>query len=338
MKTTVSIAGASGYTGLELLRLLKNHPLVEVKTMYGHQSAGKNISEVYPALEGFYDMTLAAFDTLPNDDSDVLFLALPHGKSMDVVNGALAHYKGRIIDLSADFRLNTEADYEQYYASEHTCPERLTQFTYGLTEFYRSAIRTSDYIANPGCFATAIQLAVLPPVIEGLISKVNVTAMTGSSGSGAKAKPTTHFSTRFGNVKAYKVFRHQHLGEVRQSLNDLGSITPDIFFTPVSGPFVRGIWGTVSFKLDKFVDISEVYQSHYYNAPFVRLRDSLPELKHVVGSNFADIGWVQDRDEVVVGIAIDNMVKGAAGQAIQNMNVMLDFPETEGLLNTPFLL
>jgi len=335
----VALAGASGYTGMETLRYLQYHPVFEVVRVYGNQSAGNSLDSIYPAYAGVYDMTILPLDDIALENADAVILALPHGRSAAAVYKLLqAGYKGKIIDIGSDFRLKTSEDYLSWYNLKHPHPELLDRFSYGLPEFNRFALRGSDYVANPGCFATAIQLGLLPLAINALTSTVHITGITGSSGSGASASPTTHFSTRTSNLKAYKVFRHQHLGEVGQQLGILAEKNVSVAFTPVSGPFVRGIWMTLSGELNQTCDLSEIFESVYYNAPMVRLRSELPELKTVAGSAFADIGWQQDADNFTIGVAIDNMGKGAAGQMIQNLNLMFDLPEETGLLHSGNIL
>jgi len=217
----------------------------------------------------------------------------------------------------------------------------IDRFVYGLTEWYRNDIRIANHISNPGCFATAIQMGLLPFAHQGVVTSCEVIGLTGSSGSGALPSAGTHFSSRYGNVKAYKVYKHQHMGEVVQSLGKYvadASMIPEVRFIPVSAPVVRGIWMTLSLTLDRDVPAEEVLAEEYYNAPLVRLRNGMPELKQVVGSAFTDIGCVQDGRKVVIGVAIDNLLKGAASQAVQNFNLMMDLPEETGLMFPPTIL
>lgn len=338
-KITLSIAGASGYTGMETLRYLSKHPNFLLKSVYGSSSAGQTIDEIYPAFTGVFENEIEPIDNLVKDTADVVVLALPHGLSAAAANSLLkAGYKGKIIDIGSDFRLNSSPDYEKWYSMTHPHPELLEKFIYGLPEFNRFEVKNADFVANPGCFATALQLALIPLAQTGAIHDVYVTGLTGSSGSGAQHTATTHFTTREGNIMAYKVFKHQHIGEVEQNIARLGEKVPDIHFTPVSGSFTRGIWMTIAGSLSKTVDLEEVFESAYYNAPLVRLRQGLPELKPVVGSAFADIGWVQNGYNFVVGVAIDNMGKGAATQMFQNLNLMFDLSEETGLSEAGIVL
>ncbi len=369
-KIAVSVAGASGYTGMEAIRVLHGHPNVELKNLYGSKSAGSSFPDQYKAMESLVDLPIRGFDQLIADNSDAIFLGLPHGKSAAAAKMLFdAGYKGRIVDMSSDFRLKDPASCEKWYGWTHPHPELIEKFVYGLSEWYRNDIRLADHISNPGCFATAIQLGVLPFAREGLISSCDVTGITGSSGSGASPAAGTHFSSRFGNLKAYKVYGHQHIAEVNQTLEDQirrqaggASVSreespatgqpeapgysgpagetalPEIRFVPVSGPFVRGIWMTLTFSLNENKHAGNLLEEEYYNAPLVRLQEGLPELKQVVGSAFTDIGWVQQGRNVVIGVAIDNLLKGAASQAVQNLNLMMDWPEETGLTFPPTIL
>lgn len=324
---------------METIRLLLQHPHVTINRLYASKSAGKEFADAYPAFSGLIDSVMAPMETLESDESDVMILALPHGHSMAAVSSLLGRgYTGRIIDLGSDFRLQNTSDYERYYAQEHTAPAYLDGFVYGLADWFTSEIRNAVYVANPGCFATAIQLGVLPLVASQLVESMWITAITGSSGSGATASDTTHFSTRSGNMKAYKVFGHQHEGEILQTFKKASVWGGPLHFTPVSGSFVRGIWATIGVRLTQEADIGVHFQAAYYNKPFVRLTKHLPELKHVVGSNFTDIGWTQQGKDAVIVVAMDNLVKGAAGQAVQNLNLMSGWEETAGLLTPPLVL
>lgn len=336
---TISIAGASGYTGMECIRYLLGHPQFTLGQCYGESSAGQTIDGIYPAFSQVVDRTILPFEHLMADTSDALVLALPHGMSAEVAHKLITGgYKGKIIDIGSDFRLKRTSDYRDWYRMEHPHPDLLKKFLYALPEFNRNAVKGHDYVANPGCFATAVQLAAIPLAQSGLVNDLYVTGLTGSSGSGAKASDTTHYTNRFGNLKAYKVFEHQHMGEIMQNLVQQSPHVPEIHFTPVSAPIVRGIWVTISGRLRESVSVAEMFEMTYYNAPLVRIRQGLPELKPVIGTAFADIGWKQKGDHFVVGVAIDNMGKGAAGQAIQNLNLMFDLEEDSGLIHPGIVL
>jgi LysW-gamma-L-alpha-aminoadipyl-6-phosphate/LysW-L-glutamyl-5-phosphate reductase len=339
---SVSVAGASGYTGMEAIRILHGHPKVKLTRLYGSKSAGTAFFSQYKGMESLVDLSILPFEELASDSSDAIFLGLPHGKSAETAKTLFdAGYKGRIVDMSSDFRLRDPAAYQKWYGWTHPHPELISRFVYGLTEWYRSDIRLADHISNPGCFASAIQLGLLPFAKAGLVESCDVTGITGSSGSGASPSAGTHFSSRFGNVKAYKVYSHQHIGEVNQTLAEQAAGSqkpPEVRFVPVSGPFVRGIWMTITFTLLEEASAGELLEEVYYNAPLVRLQEGMPELKQVVGSAFTDIGWVQQGRQVAVGVAIDNLLKGAASQAVQNLNLMMDWPEETGLTFPPTVL
>lgn len=322
MSLTIGIIGASGYTGLELIRLLHVHPNVKQVHLFGNESAGKYITDIYPGLSTErFDEKIYAVSDAKLLQCDVLFLAVTHGAAKGIVEDLdKRNFKGLLIDLSTDFRWKSP-------------------FTYGLAEWFTKDIKNAKKIANPGCFATAIQLATLPVLSNGVFPHFHIMGMTGSTGSGAGLKAGVQFTERTGNVKAYKVLEHQHEAEVKTSAKTLFQKELKMQFTPVSAPFTRGIWATLSFTVSKADIVITFFEETYYNKPFIRLIDgALPELKHVVGSNYTDIGIVQNADQVVVGVAIDNLVKGASGQAIQNMNIALGFDETTGLLFPGYLL
>ena len=336
---TLSLVGASGFSGIEFLRLMLQHPNLTLEKIYGFSSAGTFLEDIYPALKKVYTQKITSVESVLNDDSDLIVFTLPHGKSAEWIHKLLeSGYKGKILDVGSDYRLHNPEDYQTYYGYEHAYPKTIQKFQYGLPEFFKKEILKSSYVANPGCFATAMQIALLPLIQHNCAASYHVTGMTGSSGSGAKLSQAVHFSHRFGNVKAYKVLKHQHMSELFQSSKSLTNNNPDVLFTPLSGPFVRGIWMTASFTLSKDVPIGSIYESAYKNSPFVRFSQNLPELNHVVGSNFVDIGWQQDGPHVVVGIALDNLIKGASGQAIQNINLMFGLNETTGLTQPGYIL
>ncbi|MEX0772706.1 MAG: N-acetyl-gamma-glutamyl-phosphate reductase [Balneolales bacterium] len=336
---TVSVAGASGYAGLEAVRLLSVHPHAKLNRIYSESTAGQELADLYPGLGKVGKETLLPMSQLDEDDSDIIILGLPHGVSAAVVQQLLSRgYEGKIIDIGSDLRLRKSQLYEEYYGYKHQFPELLDWFDYGLTEFYPDDIKKAQFVANPGCFATAMQLAIWPLVKHNIADSFTVNGMTGSSGSGAKASKATHFSSRFGNVSAYKVFEHQHLGEVYQSLERVNERKPAIHFIPLSGPFVRGIWMNIAFSCDEGTNLEAIYQDTFAECPLVRLTNGLPQLKSVVGSAYSDIGWVKRGNHAVVGVAIDNLIKGAAGQAIQNMNLMFGVDEDAGLLTPPLIL
>lgn len=329
---TVSVIGASGLAGMEAVRLVQGHPDLLLHHIYANRNAGESFSSLYPAFRGTVDKFFLGLDQLIDDDADALLFALPHGQSAEPIARILDHgYQGKIVDIGSDFRLKQADAYKTYYGYDHAYAGLLDQFVYGLPEFFHDDIAGSSLVAVPGCFATTIQLALLPLIIKNAADTYHITAVTGSSGSGAGLSDAVHFSYRTGNMKAYKVLNHQHMGEINQTISTLSGHDADLRFTPVSGPFVRGIWLTASFTLDSATTLDDLYNEYYENAAFVRLGNQIPQLKHVVGSNYIDIGWQQKDDAVVVFAAIDNLLKGAAGQAIQDLNIMCDIDEQSGL-------
>lgn len=312
----IALAGASGYTGMEAMRYLLGHPVFRVTELYGQSSAGKRFDAIHPAFNGYCDMVIRDIATLGATKASGVVMALPHGESakqVDVLDAA--GYTGKILDISSDHRLDAEGG-----------------FVYGIVELNRAAIHGAKRVSNPGCFASALQLGAYPLTRAGLVDGWFATGVTGSSGSGASASSTTHYSTRYANMKAYKVLNHQHLAEVSQFIDR------PIHFVPVSGPFVRGIWLTLSAELKRQADAKEWMASAYSDCPMVRIRDGLPELKPVIGTAFTDIGVVQSGRSVVVGVALDNLGKGAAGQAVQNLNLMFGLAEDTGLRLMPIVL
>jgi N-acetyl-gamma-glutamyl-phosphate reductase len=317
-KIKIGIAGASGYTGGELIRLLLHHPSVQFNGIISRNNAGKKLQEVHTDLIGETDLS---FTDKLKDDSDVLFLCFGHNESRAFLEKTAINEKTKIIDISQDFRLN----------NKNTVGNRT--FVYGLPELNKKEIITAKNIANPGCFATAIQLALLPFAQKKLLSEVHCTAITGSTGAGQSFQATTQFSWRSNNVSAYKVLQHQHLNEIHQSINSLQkNSNAHVNFVPWRGPFARGIFVTLYFKLNK--DLAEVYKlfnSYYANQPFTLVSNKPIDLKQVVNTNKCLLYIEKIDDTVVVHSVIDNLLKGASGQAVQNMNLMCGFDETKGL-------
>ncbi len=330
-KITVSIIGITGYTGLELLRILKAHPDVEIKHLISASNKDGDLAQLYPHLagSGSYPLSGVSYEQAASE-SDVVFLALPHLISQTIVPRIIG--KTKIIDLSGDFRLKNMGDFQKYYGAEHQYAQGAEKFVYGLSELNKESLIGADCVANPGCFATAISLALLP--FEGAYVKANVMAITGSSGSGKAPCESTHHPVRAHNMKSYKVGSHQHLPEIAQTL---GVSTDQILMVPTSGPFTRGIFATIFIcgAKDKFQSLDEKQlQEHvaqyYADKPFVRVKPSVA-LADVVGSNYCDISVTKVSGSIVVQSVIDNLVKGAAGQAVQNMNLMMGLDETRGL-------
>ena len=335
----VAILGASGYGGGELLRLLADHPAVEVVAAAAATQVGKPIASVHPQLRGIYSIRFCAIDeALASDGLDVVFLALPHGESHRLVPRIAKRV--RVIDLSGDFRLRDPKSYAQWYGQDHAATTLIPDFVYGLSEWFGPHIAETNRIANPGCFATAVLMGLLPLVAADLVAgTVIIDAKTGSSGSGASPSVTTHHPVRAHGLNAYKPFAHQHEPEILQTLAAFGK-APEILFQAHSVPLVRGIYASIYVPLNQDLTaerLGQVFQERYQSAPFVRLCDGPPNVAWVQGSNYTDIGWAIRRRHASVFVAIDNLVKGAAGQAIQNLNRMLRLPETTGIRNPGLL-
>ncbi len=339
MTIKTSIIGASGYTGGELLRILKNHPKVEVLGTYGKTTAGESITDLHPNLKDVYNFTVQE----PNyhdigKESDLVFTATPHGVAMDFVPTILES-GARVVDLSADYRLDNIQTFEKYY-QEHTSPNQ--ESVYGLPEINRSKIKNADLVANPGCYPTAAILSIVPLIEENLIylDKIIIDSKSGTSGAGAKPSEKLHHPNCSENISAYSATNHRHNPEIEQEIEKIAGSGADTFFTPHLVPIVRGILNTSHVFLLSSISESElldVYQDYYRDEPFVRILIDLPKTKSVKGSNYCDIGLRISREDnrAVVISALDNLVKGASGQAVQNMNIMFGLDEKIGLENVP---
>ena len=311
----VGILGAAGYTGGELIRLLLNHPETEIVFANSESNAGNPVSDVHEGLIG--DTDLRFTDQMPFEDIDVVFFCFGHGKSEQFLKEHTIPAKVKIIDLAQDFRIKGNHDY-----------------VYGLPEINKEDIVRAQHVANPGCFATAIQLALLPAANLNLLKEdVAVNAITGSTGAGQKPGATTHFSWRNNNLSIYKAFTHQHLAEIRQSLSQVqGYLDASIDFIPYRGDFARGIFCTAVIKTKAPAeDIVEAYKEFYRDAAFTHYSDKAIDLKQVVNTNKALVHVDSFDGKVLVTSAIDNLLKGAVGQAVQNMNLMFGIDETAGL-------
>ncbi len=325
-KIKIGILGAAGYTGGELIRLLLNHPEAEIVFANSESNAGNLVSDVHEGLLG--DTLLRFTDAYPFDQVDVVFFCFGHGKSEAFLKEHDIPAEVKIIDLAQDFRVKGE---EQNNAS--SIPIR-SQFVYGLPEINRTEIAMAQYVANPGCFATAIQLALLPAAHLNLLKEdVSVNAITGSTGAGQKPGSTTHFSWRADNMSIYKPFQHQHIAEIRQSLRQVqGYLDASIDFIPYRGPFARGIFCTAVVKTPAPVeDVIEAYKDFYRYAAFTHYCDKPLDLKQVVNTNKALVHCEKYDNKLLISSCIDNLLKGAVGQAVQNMNIMFGIDETAGL-------
>lgn len=337
-KLRVAIFGGSGYGGSELLRILLFHPNVEIVFVTANEQAGKAVSEVHRNLQGLTDLKfrLAPEDPAELADLNCVFLALPHGQAMDVVPRLPKNMKA--IDLSGDFRLRDQETFEQHYGRAHTAMQSQSEFVYGLTETNRDAIRSARLIANPGCFATSTLLGLAPLVANGLIDingRVIVDAKTGSSGSGAKAAANTHHPQRMNSFYAYKPFTHQHVPEIKQELASVGEWNSELVFMTHSLPVSRGIFASIYIEAKEELSEEQLratFAEFYRDSFFVRLVKGSPDINWVKTTNFCDLGFATRGRNIVVFSAIDNLVKGAAGQAVQNMNLMFGLDEKTGLM------
>jgi len=337
-KLRVGIFGGSGYGGSELLRILLMHQQAEIVFVTANEHAGKAVGEVHKNL---YGLTELRFTVAPEDfeslkDLDFVFLSLPHGQAIDIVPRLPKGLK--VIDLSGDFRLSDREVFEKYYKREHTAMDAQGAFVYGLTETNREAIKAATHISNPGCFATATLLGLAPLVANKLISgRVIVDAKTGSSGSGAKAAANTHHPQRMNSFYAYKPFAHQHVPEIEQELRAVGDWTSELIFMTHSLPVARGIFASIYVETKDEMTADEVravFAEFYKDSFFVRLVKDSPDINWVKTTNFCDIGTALRGRQLAIFSAIDNLVKGAAGQAVQNMNLMAGLDEKSGLILT----
>ena len=334
-KIKIAIFGGSGYGGSELLRILLFHPNAEIVLVTANEHAGKPVVDVHRNLNG---LTNLVFTPAPDDMSalsgiDIVFFALPHGQALNLI--PQLPFATRAIDLSGDFRIDDPGVFKQYYKLDHA-GDLQSGFVYGLTETNREAIRTAKYIANPGCFATATLLALAPMVKSGLLDgKIVVDAKTGSSGSGAKAAANTHHPQRSNSFYAYKPFAHQHVPEIEQHLRSVGSFDNEFVFMTHSLPVSRGIFASCYLETKLHMtneDLVNLYKHFYEESFFIRWSDGSPDINWVKNTNFCDIAAHTSGKNVVVFAALDNLVKGAAGQAVQNMNLMFGLEETTGLI------
>ncbi len=320
----IGILGAAGYTGGELIRLLLNHPDAEIVFAHSESNAGNLVSDVHEGLLGDTDMRFSS--DMPFEETDVIFLCFGHGKSVSFLKEHPVPSSVKIIDLAQDFRLASPSH----------------DFVYGLPETHRSEIARCQHLANPGCFATCIQVGLLPLAKAGLLRHdISVNAITGSTGAGQKPGSTTHFSWRNNNMSTYKVFNHQHLHEIRQTLEELqGSLDCSVDFIPYRGDFARGIFCTEVVRFDgdegsasnpSAESLVTMYRDYYEDAAFTHYVDKSPDLKQVVNTNKALVHVEKFGNKAVITSVIDNLLKGAVGQAVQNMNLMFGINETTGL-------
>jgi N-acetyl-gamma-glutamyl-phosphate reductase common form len=336
MKLRIGIFGGSGYGGAELLRILLARKDVEIAFVTANEQAGKLVGEVHRNLHGMTGLRfIAAPDELESlPEVDCVFLALPHGQAMEIAPRLAPG--ARVIDLSGDFRLNDAAEFLAHYGREHTAVELQGEFVYGLTETNREAIKGARLVSNPGCFATATLLGLAPLVASGQFQgRVIVDAKTGSSGSGAKAAANTHHPQRMNSFYAYKPFTHQHVPEIEQELRRVGDWASELVFMTHSLPVARGIFASIYVETKDALTtpaVRALYEDFYRESFFVRVVEGSPDINWVKTTNFCDLGFAARGRSLVVFSAIDNLVKGAAGQAVQNMNLMFGLDETTGLM------
>ena len=339
-----AIVGATGYAGAETARILAGHPDVQVTVLTSRQYEGVPFDSVYPAMSGSVNLTCEAYDTeRVCENADVVFTALPHKLPMALVPDLIARGK-KVIDLSADFRFKDRQAYEAHY-QPHTCPDLLDRAVYGLSEVNFNAIQTADLVGNPGCYPTTVLLPLVPLLANGLVDPGTLIAdsKSGVSGAGRSPSVTTHFCEVQESFKAYKVAAHRHNPEMNAVLSEKAGHPVAITFVPHLVPMSRGMLTTIYARPKKGVsagDIGSCLADYYDRRPFVRIRpaDGLPDTRHVRGTNFCDIGFRFDpaAGRLILISVIDNLVKGAAGQAVQNMNIMCGLEETAGLDGVPF--
>lgn len=344
-KLKVGIVGGTGYTGVELLRLLANHPNVILSVITSRGEAGTPVSDLFPSLRGFVDLDFSDPSTVDLTDCDVVFFATPHGVAMQQANALLAA-KTKVIDLAADFRIQDTAVFEKWYQMPHACPEILKEAVYGIPELNGEAIKKADVIGNPGCYPTTILLGLTPLIKQDCLDTsfpIIADAKSGVSGAGRKANVGTLFSESSDNLKAYGVSGHRHQPEILAQLNNMLETPVQLIFTPHLTPMIRGMLSTIYVKLSKSIDVEvlhKVYTKHYADAPFVDILPTglWPETRTVRASNQLRIALqVQENNYLTILVVQDNLVKGAAGQAIQNMNLMFGLDESAGLSVVPVL-
>ncbi len=336
-KTQVAIVGASGYSGQELIRLLLRHPHVGVNCFTSRQYAGQPVADVFPRFRGQVTATFVepSVEAIAAASPEAVFLALPHGVAAEFAPGLLK--KGiKVLDLSADFRLQSAAVYKEFYGHDHPAPELLAQAVYGLPEFHRERIAKATLVACPGCYPTSITLGIAPALKRGLAkaSGIIATSLSGVSGAGRKVADEYLFTECNESARAYGIPKHRHLAEIEQELSLLAGSTVTLSFTPHLVPLNRGIVSTIYMDAANAGDALAIYRDFYRNEPFVRVTDALPDTKNVALTNFCDISVRRDArtNKLIVVSALDNLTKGAAGQAVQCLNLLCGYGETEGLL------
>jgi N-acetyl-gamma-glutamyl-phosphate reductase len=338
------VVGATGYAGAELVRILSGHPEVKLNIVTSRQYAGKPFADIFPSMKGIVDLTCANYDgNRVAEKTDVVFMALPHKLPMDFVPDLLKKGK-KIVDLSADFRFSSVSAYEAAY-QPHAAKELLKESVYGLCEVFRDRIRTTNLIGNPGCYPTSVILPLYPLIKNGVVDAASIIAdsKSGVSGAGRSLSQTSHYCEATESFKAYKVSGHRHQPEMNEILSLAAGEPVNITFVPHLLPMSRGMESTIYANLKKSVtyqDIHDCLAGFYAGCPFIRITDNgrPPDTAHVRGTNFCDIGFVLEKgkNRVILMAVIDNLVKGAAGQAVQNMNLMMGLDESAGLNAVPY--
>ena len=332
----IGVVGGTGYTGVELLRLLAQHQHCELKVITSRQEAGTPVAAMFPNLRGRVDLDFSAPSDAALKQCDIVFFATPNGVAMQQTR-TLFDAGVKVIDIAADFRIKDIATWEKWYATKHACPELVAEAVYGLPEINREKIKSARIVANPGCYPTAVQLGFLPLLKSGKVDLEHLIAdaKSGVSGAGRKAEVHTLFAEASDNFKAYGVPGHRHLPEISQGLNAMAGRAARLVFVPHLTPLIRGIHATLYAQLTGKVDLQQLFEQQYADEPFVDVMPagSHPETRSVRGSNICRIAVHQPQggDIAVVLSVIDNLTKGAAGQAVQNMNIMCGLPETTGL-------
>ncbi|MCX7770765.1 MAG: N-acetyl-gamma-glutamyl-phosphate reductase [Proteobacteria bacterium] len=340
-KIKVAILGATGYTGAELVRMLVRHSYIELSTLTTRQYVGKKFSQVFPSFTGICDIVCTENNDPDSIDADLVFSALPHHESAPIV-GELVKSGKKVIDLSADFRIKSENTYKKWYG-DHPCFDLVGEAVYGLPEIYREEIVKANLIANPGCYPTSVLLPLYPLIKEGIIdlNRIIVDSKSGVSGAGRGLSLKTHFCEVYGGFKAYNVTVHRHQPEIAEQASFFAKSPVDIIFTPHLLPIKRGILSTIYVNMKgnfEEKEIYNIYKQYYSKERFIRIfEEDLPTIESVVGSNFCDIGFKVEKNTktIIIISTIDNLIKGASGQAIQNMNIMFGFPEESSLENIP---
>lgn len=333
----IGIIGATGFTGMELVRILTRHPDVEISVITSESKAGVKYSDLNPQFRGICDLHLQSYNEVQEEDIDFLFLALPHRVSMNFVKDK-KDWNIPIVDLSGDFRLSDANTYQEWYDKEHVIPEKIGEAVYGLSELNAEAIESADLIANPGCYPTSSILPLAPLIVHNKIDAQNiiVDSKSGVTGAGAKSKAVNHFCSANENFMAYGLKKHRHTIEIQQTLATLSDVNVRVQFTPHLLPLDRGILTTTYSQPDNPLNDEELevlYREFYKGQPFIRIVQTPPTVKQVRGSNYCDIFVTYDdrTGNIITVSAIDNLVKGAAGQAVHNMNLRMNFDIQAGL-------